>query len=152
MLKCPGCGRAGGPFRLRHQVQADGQTLRAWVCPCGDSFHATAGAERAAEAQPPYTGFTMTWGGRPVAIALKQITKHETLWAVGAWHVVVNGPPSGPGTRVITLNAVDERPLGEWRLEPGWGSGEITRRIKAKPPTENVDPEFLAHLFVRLLT
>lgn len=152
MLKCPGCGRTGGPFRLRHQVQADGQMIRAWACPCGETFNATAGSERASVAQPPYTGFTIAWNDRPYAIQLKKVVKNETFWSIGPWHITVVGPPNGPGTRVVSLHAGDETPLGEWRLEPGWGPGEVTRRIKAKPPAVDLDPEFLAHIFVRLLS
>jgi hypothetical protein len=133
--------------------------LRAWACPCGESFYATAGAERTSAAQPPYAGFSVVWNDRPFAIALKGIGKNETDWAIGAWAVGVAGPPSGPGTRVITMTGGttgetggDHRTIGEWRLEPGWGPAEVARRIKAHPPAVEVDAEFLAQVFVRLLS
>lgn len=152
VLKCPGCGRTGGPFRLRQQVQADSQILRGWLCPCGASFHSSAGAERAGGVHAPYVGFDMEWNGRSLPVRLQSISKHETLWTMGSWQICVVGPPSGPGTRLVTLANGDGEPAAQWRLEPGWGAGEVTRRIKGSPPPAGVDPEFLARVIVRLLS
>lgn len=152
MLKCPACGRGGGPFRLRHQVHADNQVIRSWACPCGATFHAAGGAERVAGTQPPYGGFMLEWNGRSHAVRLQQISKHDTLWSLGAWSVRVTGPPSGPGTRLVALLDQSEEPLAEWRLEPGWGPAEVTRRIRLRPAPEGVDPELVARVIVRLLT
>lgn len=152
MLKCPTCGRAGGPFRLRHQVQADGQILRSWSCPCGQSFNATGGAERLAGTQAPYTGFVIEWNGRSLPVRLQQMNKHETVWSLGTWNIRVVGPPSGPGTRFVSLFPVgSEVPSTEWRLEPGWGPAEVTRRIRARTVPDGVDPELMARVIVRLL-
>lgn len=151
MLKCPVCGRTGGPFRLRHQIQADGQTLRDWLCPCGSGFHATGGAERTASPQQTYTGFAVEWSGRTQPVRLQHMTKHESVWTMGAWTVTVAGPPGGPGTRVVTVADSGENPVGEWRLEPSWGPLEITRRLRATPLPTDLDPELLARIFVRLM-
>lgn len=151
MLKCPECGRTGGPFRLRHQIQADGQVLRGWSCPCGQGFHAIAGAERPSGSQSPYTGFAVEWNGRTHAVNLKKIGRHDTSWTIGAWTISVSGPPDGPGTRVVTLADEKEEPLGEWRLQPGWGPGEIGRRIKGWPLPSDLPPELLARVLVRVL-
>jgi hypothetical protein len=152
VLKCPACGRSGGPFRLRQQIQADSQIIRAWGCPCGQSFHSVAGAERIAGAQPPYAGFAAEWNGQSQAVRLQRITKHETAWTMGPWLITVAGPPSGPGTRFITLWGAGEEPLGEWRLEPGWGPAEVLRRIKVRALPTEIDPELLARVLVRTLS
>lgn len=151
MLKCPDCGRSGGPFRLRHQIQADGQLLRGWTCPCGTTFHATAGAERPSASQAIYSGFTVEWNGKTQAVSLKQMSKHETIWAMGPWTLAVAGPPDGPGTRVVTLLAGEEESIGEWRLQPGWGPSEIGRRLKVWPLPSDLSPELLARVIVRVL-
>lgn len=151
MLKCPACGRAGGPFRLRHQIQADSQTLRSWSCPCGNVYHASAGAERAASPQAPYTGFVTEWNGRSHPVRLLHMSKHETIWSVGPWTIRVAGPPSGPGTRFVALLGNDEVPLAEWKLEPGWGPAEVSRRIKARPMPDGVEADLMARVIVRLL-
>ena len=150
MLKCPACGRSGGPFRLRHQIQADSQVLRSWSCPCGNVFNATGGAERVAGAQPPYSGFVAEWNGRSQPVQLQQISKHESVWAVGAWTVRVSGPPSGPGTRFVALLGAGEDPVAEWKLEPGWGPGEVSRRVKRGLP-DGLEAELLARVLVRLM-
>lgn len=151
MLKCPTCGRSGGPFRLGHQIQADSQILRSWSCPCGSQFHASAGAERSASSQPPYTGFVMEWNGRTQPIRLQHIGKHETNWSVGRWVLRVAGPPSGPGTRFVSLLSEDEEPLAEWKLEPGWGPQEVLRRTKARAIPSDVDMDLLVRVIVRVL-
>lgn len=151
MLKCPACGRSGGPFRLRYQIQADNQVLRSWSCPCGHVFHATGGAERLAGLQQPYTGFVADWNGHSLPVRLLQMTKHETLWNFGPWSLKVVGPPSGPGTRFVSLLGEDEKQVAEWRLEPGWGPTEVVRRIKSRPVPEGVEPELMARVIVRLL-
>lgn len=150
MLKCPACGRSGGPFRLRHQIQADSQVLRSWSCPCGNVFNATGGAERVAGAQPPYSGFVAEWNGRSQPVQLQQISKHESVWAVGSWTVRVSGPPSGPGTRFVALLGAGEDPVAEWKLEPGWGPGEVSRRVKRGLPA-GLEAELLARVLVRLM-
>ncbi|MGE5672545.1 MAG: hypothetical protein ACM3XM_01485 [Mycobacterium leprae] len=151
MLKCPTCGRTGGPFRLRQQVQADGQILRAWACPCGNTFHATAEADRSPAVGLPYTGFTIDWNDRPQTVRLQRIVKNETTWSLGPWTIVVAGPPIGPGARTVFLYDDGPDSVGEWRIEPGWGAGEISRRIKASPPTIGLHPDLLARVFVRLV-
>jgi hypothetical protein len=151
MLKCPACGRSGGPFRLRHQIQADSQLLRSWSCPCGNVFHASGGAERLAGLQAPYTGFMAEWNGRSLPVRLEHINKHETLWNFGSWTIKVAGPPNGPGTRFVSLLDADEAILAEWRLEPGWGPAEVTRRLRVRPVPEGVEPELMARVIVRLL-
>jgi hypothetical protein len=151
VLKCPGCERAGGPFRLRHQIQADSQTIRAWGCPCGHTFYAVAGAERPTGAQGTYTGFTLEWNGRSQSVRLQRITKQESSWTMGPWLFSVAGPVSGPGTRFVTLWGTDNTPLCEWRLEPGWGPAEVMRRIKARPLPDDLDAELLARVLVRTL-
>lgn len=151
MLKCPACGRAGGPFRLRHQIQADSQILRSWACPCGTSFHATAGAERTASSQPPYSGFALEWNGRPQQVRLLQMGKHETNWQLGVWSIIVAGPPNGPGTRTVSLYGTADDPLGEWRLEPTWGPVEIGRRLRTQALPAELDPDLLARVLVRLM-
>jgi hypothetical protein len=152
MLKCPICGRSGGPFRLGHQIQADNQVLRSWSCPCGSLFHAAAGAERAASAQPPYTGFVAEWNGKTQPVRLQHITKHETLWGLGSLNLRVVGPPNGPGTRFVSLLGADpEDPLAEWKLEPGWGPTEVIRRTRARAVPPDLDMELLARIIVRVL-
>jgi len=151
MLKCPDCGRTGGPFRLTRQIQADGQVLRSWSCPCGLTFHAVAGTERTAVAQAPYTGFSLEWGGRAQPVRLERIGKHETIWRLGPWTISVSGPPSGPGTRVVALIDKEDEPAGEWRLDPNWGPGEVGRRLKLRPLPPGLEPDLLARIFVRLL-
>lgn len=151
MLKCSTCGRAGGPFRLRHQIRADGQILRAWLCPCGSQFHSTAGAERTASAQPPYLGFTVDWHGNPTGVRLVRMSKQEVLWRLGSWTLVVTGPPNGPGTRGVTLRGEFDNVIGEWRLEPTWGPSEVGRRLRANPLPREIDPDLLARVILRLL-
>jgi DNA-directed RNA polymerase subunit RPC12/RpoP len=151
MLKCPACGRCGGPFHLRHQIQADDQVLRSWACPCGHSFHASAGAERSATIYPPYNGFTMEWNGKSFGVRLQRILRQASIWSLGRWTVTVAGPPSGPGTRVISLETAEDGVIGEWRLDPGWGIHEIARRIKAQPLPSDLEPEMLARLCSRLM-
>lgn len=151
MLKCPSCGRTGGPFRLRHQIQADNQILRNWGCPCGHMFHASAGAERAASGHSPYTGFTVDWNGRPQLVALRRMAKHETVWSVGDWSIMVMGPPDGPGTRMVSVRSASDEPVGEWKLQPGWGPSEITRRLKVWPLPPELPPDLLARVLARVL-
>ncbi|HYG57891.1 MAG TPA: hypothetical protein VD902_07475 [Symbiobacteriaceae bacterium] len=151
MLKCPACGRAGGPFRLGSQIHADSQVIRAWACPCGHTFYACGGAERAASAQPPYNGFTLEWNGRSQSVRLQHISKHESLWKLATWSIRIEGPSSGPGTRVVSLLGVTDEPEAEWRLEPGWGPAEVGRRIRLRPVPDGVDPDLLARVIVRLL-
>jgi hypothetical protein len=151
MLKCPACGRPGGPFRLRHQIQADSQVLRSWSCPCGHVFHATGGAERAASMQSPYTGFVAEWNGRSQPVRLQQISKHESVWAVGPWTMHITGPSNGPGARLVSLVGSGEQALGEWKFEPGWGPAEVTRRLKARTLPDGVEAELLARVIVRVL-
>lgn len=151
MLKCPSCGRTGGPFRLRHQIQADSQILRSWGCPCGSSFNATAGAERPSSSPSLYAGFQIEFNGRSHIVGLKQMGKHETLWTLGPWSINVAGPGDGPGTRVITLLSAEGEPVGEWRLQPGWGPSEVGRRLKVWPLPSDLPPELLARVLVRLL-
>ncbi len=143
MLKCPACGRSGGPFRLRHQIQADSQVLRSWSCPCGNVFNATGGAERVAGAQPPYSGFVAEWNGRSQPVQLQQISKHESVWAVGSWTVRVSGPPSGPGTRFVALLGAGEDPVAEWKLELSDDGSLLTYEFDAKADRTGV-PSLLA--------
>lgn len=151
MLKCSTCGRAGGPFRLRHQIRADGQILRAWLCPCGHQFHTGAGAERTAAVQPPYLGFSLDWHGHPASVRLLRMSKQEVQWRLGLWTLTVNGPPSGPGTRVVTLRGELETVIGEWRLEPSWGPTEVGRRLRAVPLPREIDPDLLGRVIMRVL-
>lgn len=152
MLKCPACGRPGGPFRLRHQIQVDNQIVRNWGCPCGYAFNATAGAERASSAHALYTGFTVEFNGRAHNVALKTVQQHETTWSVGAWTISVSGPSDGPGTRLVALAGNGNEPLGEWRLQPGWGPAEVGRRIKVWPLPSDLSPDLLARVLVRVLS
>ncbi|MDF2630318.1 MAG: hypothetical protein K0R39_4149 [Symbiobacteriaceae bacterium] len=151
MLKCPTCGRSGGPFRLGQQIQADNQVLRGWSCPCGSHFHAAAGAERTVSSQAPYTGFVTEWNGKTQPVRLQSIGKHETVWSLGNWSLRVAGPPSGPGTRFVSLLDTDEETLAEWKLEPGWGPQEVLRRTKARAMPEGMDADLLARVIVRIL-
>lgn len=151
MLKCPSCGRAGGPFRLRHQIHADNQILREWGCPCGQGFHAAAGAEKAGGGFSPYTGFSVDWNGRPQMVTLGQMNSHESTWHVGDWTIVVHGPPDGPGTRTIVVHTKPDRTVGEWKLQPGWSPAEISRRLKVWPLPPELPPDLLARVLVRVL-
>lgn len=151
MLKCSACNRAGGPFRLRHQIQADGQVIRSWSCPCGETFHASAGAERSAGAQI-YSGFLVEHQGRNLAVTLKRMGKHETTWTLsGTWLITVSGPTDGPGTRTVAISGFDEQVLGEWRLQPGWGPAEVARRIRAWPLPPELSPDLLSRILVRMM-
>ncbi|HEY8347834.1 MAG TPA: hypothetical protein VIL07_11305 [Symbiobacteriaceae bacterium] len=151
MLKCPACGRVGGPFRLCRQAVADGQLIRSWCCPCGMAFYALAGAERTPGIHGPYTGFSVEWNGRCIRVRLEKIGRHEVSWAMGPWRLVVAGPLTGPGSRQITLLTAAGDPLAEWRLEPGWGAAEILRRIRGQPLPGGLEPEPLARILHRLL-
>lgn len=151
MLKCPACGRSGGPFRLRQQAVADGQLIRAWCCPCGQTFHALAGAERAPGVQGHYPGFAQEWNGRSFQVGLERISKQDVLWSLGPWTINVSGPHMGPGARQVTLWDAGDEPVGNWRLEPGWGAAEILRRIRARALPDQLEPELLARLLYRLL-
>lgn len=152
MLKCPACARAGGPFRLRHQVQADSRVLRNWACPCGQIFTAVAGAERATASPTLYSGFQVEFGGKSHQVSLRHIQGQETVWDLGIWSIVVNGPPDGPGTRVVKLLNGSDEPLGEWRLQPGWGPNEVGRRIKVWPLPPELAHDLLAKVLVRVLS
>jgi hypothetical protein len=63
----------------------------------------------------------------------------------------VAGPPSGPGTRFVSLLDTDEETLAEWKLEPGWGPQEVLRRTKARAMPEGMDADLLARVIVRIL-
>ncbi len=151
MLKCPSCGRSGGPFRLRHQIQADNQILRNWGCPCGEAFTAVAGSEKAGGGAVAYGGFTVDLHGRSQLVSLKQINHHETVWHIGDWSIVVIGPPDGPGTRTVIVRTRANEPLAEWKLQPGWGPAEIGRRLKAAALPPDLPHEVLAKVLVRVL-
>lgn len=152
MLKCPACGRAGGPFRLRHQVQADSRILRNWACPCGQVFTAIAGTERPTASPGIYSGFQVEYEGKSHHVALRQIQSQETVWDLDGWSIVVNGPPDGPGTRIVKLVYGADQPLGEWRLQPGWGPNEVGRRIRVWPLPPELAPDLLARVLVRVLS
>lgn len=151
MLKCPACGRSGGPFRLDRQIEADSQVLRAWSCPCGQQFHATAGAERTTAIQTPYMGFTLDWNGRTVPVRLGQINQRETAWKMGPWAITIAGPTSGPGTRFVALWGTADQPVNQWRLEASWSVGEITRRLKETTLPTDLAADLLARILVRVL-
>lgn len=151
MLRCPACGRVGGPFGLSRQAVADGQLIRAWWCPCGGVFHALAGAERTPGIHEPYTGFAVEWNGRSIRVRLEKIRRHEVSWILGPWRIRVVGPLTGPGSRQITLLAATGEPLAQWRLEPGWGAAEILRRIRGQELPGDLEPEPLARILHRLL-
>lgn len=152
MLKCAACGRAGGPFRLDQQIAADGQILRAWACPCGHTFHATGGAERSATAHSPYTGFTVEWTGRSFPVRLEQMNRRETVWKVGPWQVIVAGPPSGPGTRFVSLKGSGEEPVAQWRLEASWNATEIARRVRATTLPQELSADLVTRVLLRVLS
>lgn len=151
MLKCPACERSGGPFRLRRQIQADSQVLRSWACPCGGIFHAAGGSERASNSVSLYEGFQVEHNGHAYPVRLRAMEKHETVWALGAWLISVSGPPDGPGTRLVELLDANRTPLGEWRLQPGWGPSEIGRRLKVWTLPPGLSPDLLARVLVRML-
>jgi hypothetical protein len=151
VLKCPACGRSGGPFRLKLQLEADSQVLRAWSCPCGHHFHAAAGAEGAPKVQTPYMGFTVNWNGRTIPVRLGQVNKRETAWKVGPWAITITGPTSGPGTRFVSLWGSADQPMAQWRLEASWSIGEITRRLKGTPLPTDLTADLLARILVRVL-
>jgi hypothetical protein len=151
VLKCPGCGRMGGPFRFRHQVRADGQMIRAWSCHCGHGFFATAGAEKGAGLQPTYPGFAVDFAGRLFQVNLRQILKNESLWTLGPWQFSVAGPPEGPGSRTIQMVHLSKgEPSVQWKIQPEWSVGQILRHLKATVPPPEVDLELIARVLARL--
>ncbi|HWI51567.1 MAG TPA: hypothetical protein VNT01_05420 [Symbiobacteriaceae bacterium] len=91
------------------------------------------------------------WNGSTQPVRLQHMGKHETTWSLGRWLLRVAGPPSGPGTRFVTLLGDNEEPLAEWKLEPGWGPQEVLRRAKARAMPPEMDTELLARVIVRVL-
>lgn len=152
MLKCPGCGRLGGPFRFRHHVSADGQTIRAWSCACGQRFFAAAGAEKGSAPQGNYAGFTVDYAGRLFQVSLRQIFKGESIWTLGPWQFVIEGAPDSPGRRTISLHHLGKGDLmAQWKLQPDWSVTQILRHLKSTtaPPPE-LDLELTARVLERI--
>lgn len=147
MLKCPACGRSGGPFRLKDGVYADGQHLCGWRCPCGQAFHAPSGAERSAAVKASYSGFMIEWNGHVQAVSLSRVSKHDAVWTMGPWQLTVSTHAPARGARIVKLRSGTE-PAAQWHLHTGSSPSEISQRLKGKPLPGHLDPD----LFVRILS
>lgn len=152
MLICPACQRSGGPFGLRHQLRADGQLLRIWLCVCGERFPTLAGLETVPGSASIYTGFTVQFRGRYQLVQLKYVGAREATWTMGKWVINIHQGRPGDQIRRVTLWGDEEFPVGEWRLQMGLGLGDLHEQMQLDPVPLDLDLQLLHRAVSRMIS
>jgi hypothetical protein len=153
LLRCPACGRSGGPFCVGPQAWVDRHLVRSWQCHCHQQFYALAGAERSPAPQPAYTGFLVEFNGRSHPVALRRMAKLHTLWQIGPFSLAVDTHADANGCRPFAIGRLDESAhVVRGASPPKVAAVEILPLIKSGKRLTETDADLLARAVSRVLS